>query len=99
MVYSRHNGDTECCYTVTRYPRRFNVSAVKDATRRRICRLTALDYCCMNFVLPPVCRDEDFAGVFCNVTRRSIPGQVESHPSIEPFVYLPPGHPELHRPA
>ncbi len=49
-----------------RITRRFNVSKVSDATKRKICRLMALDYCCLNFELPEVCRtaDEDEA-VYC----------------------------------
>ena len=35
--------------------RRFNVSLVADTTKRKICRLLALDYCCLNLPLPEVC--------------------------------------------
>ena len=58
------------------YPRRFNVSGVSDATKRKICRLQALDYCCMNFKLPPVCTN---AGVFCNVTLRNNEPRIVPH--------------------
>ena len=65
------------------------MSAVLDRTRRRICRLAALDYCCMNFVLPAVCSEDDLAGVFCNVTRRDIPGVTDGlRMAIEPHVHM-----------
>mmetsp|Transcript_24845 Transcript_24845/g.49508 ORF Transcript_24845/g.49508 Transcript_24845/m.49508 type:complete len:424 (-) Transcript_24845:3-1274(-) len=49
-----------------RITRRFNVSKVSDATKRKICRLMALDYCCLNFELPEVCRTaDDDEAVFC----------------------------------
>ena len=68
------------------------MSAVLDRTRRRICRLAALDYCCMNFVLPAVCSVDDLAGVFCNVTRRDIPGVTDGlRIAIEPHVHMPAG--------
>jgi hypothetical protein len=36
-----------------------NVTAVSDATFQKICRLTARDYCCLNYVMPPACRQDD----------------------------------------
>ena len=38
------------------FPRRFNTSLVSEETQRRICRLAALDYCCLNFALPEACQ-------------------------------------------
>jgi hypothetical protein len=52
------------------YPRRLNLSKVPDATRREICRITAIDNCCFNLPLPPACADNDAAGVFCALERR-----------------------------
>lgn len=54
--------------------RRFNVELVSDATKRRICRLLALDYCCLNLELPEVCRRSVADGeiVFCSVERRGM---------------------------
>ncbi len=40
------------------YPRRFNSSALSDATMQKICRLAAIDFCCLNFELPEPCRKE-----------------------------------------
>ncbi|KAL9180733.1 hypothetical protein ACHAXT_011186 [Thalassiosira profunda] len=47
--------------------RRFNVSLVSKEAKRKICRLLALDYCCLNMQLPKVCREagEDEA-VYCS---------------------------------
>jgi len=38
------------------YPRRFNVSALSDATLQKICRLAAIDWCCLNYELPEPCK-------------------------------------------
>ncbi len=54
--------------------RRFNVSMVSDATKRKICRIMALDYCCLNIALPRECSDgvnyDDGEVVYCSVERR-----------------------------
>ena len=46
--------------------RRFDVSRVARATKRKICRILALDYCCLNIALPDVCQDV----VYCAMERR-----------------------------
>ena len=54
--------------------RRFNVNKVSDGTKRKICRMLALDYCCLNVKLPDVCSDE-IAGeeetVYCAMEKRN----------------------------
>ena len=35
------------------YPRRFDVPGLTRATVRKVCTFVALDYCCLNFELPP----------------------------------------------
>jgi hypothetical protein len=55
--------------------RRFNMSMVSDATKRKICRILALDYCCLNIRLPRECssdenNDNDEA-VYCAMERRN----------------------------
>ena len=54
--------------------RRFNVSMVSDATKRKICRILALDYCCLNIALPEECvgsvKYDDNEGVYCAAERR-----------------------------
>ena len=37
------------------YPRRFNITALKDETIQKICKLTSIDYCCLNIQAPPQC--------------------------------------------
>jgi len=44
------------------YPRRMNISYVSEKAYKKICRLAAIDFCCLNFELPPQCVD---AGVAC----------------------------------
>ena len=53
--------------------RRFNVSAVARSTRRKICRILALDYCCLNMALPAECQggDDEDGGVHCAMERRN----------------------------
>ena len=46
-------------------PRRFNTSFVSIETKRRICKLSAIDYCCLNMELGSECRDE----VYCSLDR------------------------------
>ena len=41
-----------------RSPRRFNMSLVTDETKRKICEISMLDYCCLNLDLPDVCKYE-----------------------------------------
>lgn len=51
--------------------RRFNTDLVSDETKRKICKLLALDYCCLNLQLPEVCRSgegkDDVNGVSCKM--------------------------------
>eukprot|EP00466_Bigelowiella_natans_P012332 jgi/Bigna1/69012/fgenesh1_pg.7_\ len=44
------------------YPRRMNISYISKGTYEKMCRLAAIDYCCLNFKLPPECTN---AGVSC----------------------------------
>mmetsp|Transcript_17058 Transcript_17058/g.33286 ORF Transcript_17058/g.33286 Transcript_17058/m.33286 type:complete len:378 (+) Transcript_17058:32-1165(+) len=44
------------------YPRRMNITYIQTETYERICRLAAIDFCCLNFELPPQCAN---AGVSC----------------------------------
>ena len=44
--------------------RRFNVSKVSEDTQQKICKILALDYCCLNFKLPEVCDD---VGLYCSL--------------------------------
>ena len=45
--------------------RRFNLEMVSNATKQKICRLMALDYCCLNIELPSVCKVDGADGVYC----------------------------------
>eukprot|EP00978_Attheya_sp_CCMP212_P012606 scaffold31521_cov55-Attheya_sp.AAC.5 len=51
--------------------RKFNVDLVSVATKQKICRLMALDYCCLNIELPVFCREEGGDGVFCAMERKN----------------------------
>mmetsp|Transcript_24600 Transcript_24600/g.59303 ORF Transcript_24600/g.59303 Transcript_24600/m.59303 type:complete len:479 (+) Transcript_24600:218-1654(+) len=53
--------------------RRFNVDMVSDATKQKICRLMALDYCCLNIELPSVCRTDEGDGVYCAMEKKFEP--------------------------
>jgi len=59
------------------YPRRMNTSYVSTTTYERMCRIAAIDYCCLNFALPPQCKD---SGVSCRWT--SVDGENRIVPEI-----------------
>lgn len=42
-------------------PRRFNPKLVSIETKRRICQLAAIDYCCLNMMLPAECKNVDIS--------------------------------------
>jgi hypothetical protein len=55
--------------------RRFNISDVSRNTKRKICHLMALDYCCLNIQLPIECDNNDDADndddtVYCTMEQR-----------------------------
>mmetsp|Transcript_5844 Transcript_5844/g.13561 ORF Transcript_5844/g.13561 Transcript_5844/m.13561 type:complete len:85 (+) Transcript_5844:3-257(+) len=69
--------------------RRINVGLVGEETRRKMCRILALDYCCLNIPLPEVCRGKgagDEEEVFCSVEPRK--GE-EMQYALEDFVIHP----------
>lgn len=37
--------------------KRMDFSSIPDKTRRKICQLSAIDYCCLNYKLPPECQN------------------------------------------
>mmetsp|Transcript_19778 Transcript_19778/g.25627 ORF Transcript_19778/g.25627 Transcript_19778/m.25627 type:complete len:368 (+) Transcript_19778:120-1223(+) len=41
------------------YPRRINTSDISPLTLRKICQLSAIDFCCLNYPLPTVCLDDE----------------------------------------
>mmetsp|Transcript_32372 Transcript_32372/g.39843 ORF Transcript_32372/g.39843 Transcript_32372/m.39843 type:complete len:372 (-) Transcript_32372:1131-2246(-) len=41
------------------YPRRINTSDVSTETKQKICRLSAIDFCCLNYALPKECLRDD----------------------------------------
>ena len=55
--------------------RRFNMSLISNRTKRKICRIMALDYCCLNIELPEVCRagneDDGDETVNCAMEKRN----------------------------
>lgn len=67
--------------------RRFNVDKVSDATKRKVCRILALDYCCLNIELPRVCREdrdgEENEAVHCAMEKRN---DETMEYALEPFV-------------
>lgn len=51
-------------YQARSVPRRVDKTFVSNETIRRICKLSALDYCCLNLPLPPECNSDDL-DIFC----------------------------------
>lgn len=61
--------------------RRFNMSLISNRTKRKICRLLALDYCCLNIELPEVCR----AGYYdVDIDDEEDSGEEEVYCALEP---------------
>ena len=73
--------------------RRFNVSKVSKVTKRKICSILALDYCCLNMQLPEECREDDeddTDAVYCAMERRN---ERTMKYALQPFVIQPWTHP------
>ena len=66
-------------------PRRFDVSKVSNATKEKICRLVALDYCCLNIELPEVCRTRDDEGVYCAIRKSKKGNRLGTKLYIQPW--------------
>lgn len=41
------------------YPRRFDVEKLSRETIQKMCRLSLIDFCCLNYELPPACLEDD----------------------------------------
>ena len=70
--------------------RRFHTELVSKATKRKICRLLALDYCCLNMQLPDDCKggeggDDD---VYCAMMEKN-ETEVGRRIAIKPWRELP----------
>ncbi len=52
--------------------RRFNLTMVSNSTKQKICRLIALDYCCLNIELPEVCRVSEDDDVYCAMKQHRV---------------------------
>jgi hypothetical protein len=57
-------------------PRRFDPSRVANRTKQKICRILALDYCCLNIELPEVCRMREGEGVYCAVRKGRLGNEI-----------------------
>lgn len=91
MLYNASTADTDWLYISRQHgadvpddglvhgrksPRRFDTSLVQDATKRKICKILMLDYCCLNFELPDVCKnfvndEEDIGALSCAMEIRN----------------------------
>ena len=49
-------------------PRRFKTSLVGQKTKKRICQVSAIDYCCLNMKLPPECIEKEVE-IYCSLDR------------------------------
>ena len=41
------------------YPRRFDTDKLKKTTLQKMCRLSLIDFCCLNYEMPPECLEDD----------------------------------------
>lgn len=74
-------------------PRRFDSSFVSLETKRRICKLAAIDYCCLNLQLPPECEDEKEVNVYCALDRNARGDQMRIQPWYFPHQIPPESRP------
>ena len=60
-------------------PRRFKTSLVSNETKQKICRISAIDYCCLNIALPTECSD---IGIHCSLDQNKLGFQIQpwQHP-------------------
>mmetsp|Transcript_12187 Transcript_12187/g.26666 ORF Transcript_12187/g.26666 Transcript_12187/m.26666 type:complete len:462 (-) Transcript_12187:766-2151(-) len=65
--------------------RRINIDLVSDETKRKICRLLSLDYCCLNIELPEVCRGMNGGvdSVYCAMKTREVEDGSEDNENEE----------------
>mmetsp|Transcript_24070 Transcript_24070/g.58126 ORF Transcript_24070/g.58126 Transcript_24070/m.58126 type:complete len:455 (+) Transcript_24070:197-1561(+) len=63
-------------------PRRFDASLISPKTKKRICKLSAIDYCCLNMELPPECSDEMIA-ISCSLDQND-QGELRIQPWLHP---------------
>ena len=70
---------------VRKASRRFDTSRVSNNTKEKICRIVALDYCCLNIELPEVCRMHDDDGVYCAI-KKSQKSRLGTKFYVQPWV-------------
>eukprot|EP01062_Namystynia_karyoxenos_P024962 TRINITY_DN1977_c0_g6_i1.p1 TRINITY_DN1977_c0_g6~~TRINITY_DN1977_c0_g6_i1.p1 ORF type:complete len:439 (+),score=129.73 TRINITY_DN1977_c0_g6_i1:69-1385(+) len=71
------------------FSRRMNTSAISPEAARKICRIAAIDFCCLDFPLPPLCVSAPEAGrVSCEWVRPPAERELPSEPRllIEPRI-------------
>ena len=67
-------------YNARSKPRRFKTSLVSTTTKQKICRISAIDYCCLNIELPTECRD---MGIHCSLDQNKH-GELQIQPWQHP---------------
>jgi len=66
-------------YNARSKPRRFKTSLVSTRTKQKICRISAIDYCCLNIELPTECKD---IGIHCSLQNKD--GDLQIQPWQHP---------------
>lgn len=62
-----------------------DLPSISNATRRKICRLTARDFCCLNYRMPEACRADDIESgprVMCEWVTNAEAGSDDGLPQI-----------------
>lgn len=65
------------------YPRRFNSKLVSAETKKRICELALIDYCCLNFPLPEDC-DDGSSKLTCKMDYNDVSKRFRVQPGFFP---------------
>lgn len=69
------------------YPRRFDSDLVSVETRRRICELVLIDYCCLNLPLPDVCKGRHYKGQEDEASNRDLFCILDRQGRIQPGMF------------
>jgi len=80
------SGEHDSNVTKARHRQRsFHTGALSNETLQKICRLAAIDFCCLNYKLPPVCQEVPLGNqerVLCHHFQNDDNGQEQIQPVL-----------------
>ena len=77
--YGRSLPESNESFNARSAPRRFKTLLVSNETKQKICRISAIDYCCLNIALPTECSDIE---IYCSLDQNKLGFQIQpwQHP-------------------